>query len=291
MTEDVTRMQIEDYWVESPSYRTALYYGYLLTKEQNTQRKPCKDLRRMVSLQDVKFPDLIEDLCSYSIIDPETCLLTSLAMSVVRDLFIANFGSDDPPFNGLKIYRAKKPERQQVWVRAGSDYLSQLMKRIPDVKVTFEELSAPQSRFVIVERHLSDPIMVFWFVNMQRMRNIGDLLHLRTKAEELARSRSLELNRIGDPELINNQHARTVISIAAAPTYDEAVAIPAARRLPHRLIGPINLAAIGHYLSSLPTLSAEHYYGMINYLDPHKGGIVDSFKFIRFFHRLFGGTT
>lgn len=272
MSTDLTNYWINKSWDNNPSYRTVLYFAFLLTRSANSDQALIRDeLKKKVSLQEAEFDTIVQDLVFYHIMTSAvSCALTHVAIAEMEHLLERDLGSTDPvPFDGVEICDAESKTRNRLWVHAGSEYLYSLFNDIPGLTI----ISRDHDRFrrILTFEWTSDtPVLIICFVNTDRMTKMSEFEPLRTYAEGAHFSR---LQRAQGGENVTLDGLKT-ISIMAAPTYSTAVASAAlVHPVPTRLIGPINLAHIGHFLERHPQNREIHYRAMLEFLDPIGGGL------------------
>ncbi len=277
-------MAVEEYW-KKLGYRTVLYYAYFLTPLKKDIKDTASLLKNLVSV-DERFPGVIRKLADEGFMDPKDCTLTPAAMDAVRHLIMISLGTDKPALNDVVIKLAQATSQKTLrplekqWSDKGSEYLSNLMRRIPDVKTAIDDTTDERGRYVKVYRRENEPALLFWFLKTQRLANtdFNLLFVLRNRANALEKEPWKEL-RGATPS--------AVIPVAAAPTYGERI-VSTAPECGNRLIGPINLEIIAHQFDLQSRVTPDHYKVLTNYLMPSKGGIVDGIGLGRYFEYYFG---
>lgn len=251
-------------WSAQPSHRTVLYYSFLLTKHYGDQPEYIRNnLVTASSLPEDELAYIVQEFASNNIMtSTQECKLSPIAMLEMENLLTQDLGDVNPvPFDGLSIFTATSNERRQLWLEAGTQQLSNLFANISGLTISRDDVHRDY-RILLFEWDDDLPILIFCFFNKSRLTNLQEIIPLVTYAAEVQRNRAVTNKAI-------TENSSTVITIMAVPAYSASIANSMLNfHMPVTLIGPLNFAAIIHYLQNHSQNRELQLRALLDYLNP-----------------------
>jgi tetratricopeptide (TPR) repeat protein len=257
-------------WSSEPSRRTVLYYSFLLTRQYENQPAIIRNsLTKTTSLPKNEFENIVRELASDNIMtSTQECKLSPIAMLEMEKLLEQDLGNADPvPYDGVKIFTATPKERRKLWLEAGTQQLYNLFSSVPGLKMSQTDLHKDY-RILSLEWSNDLPIVVFCFINKSILTKIDEVIpvvhHVRNTIFPVQRGASAS-----EGTKVSQLKITTII---AAPSYSTSIAHSTLSfGIPVKLVGPLNFAAIIHYLQNHVDTRELQLRALLNYLDPDRG--------------------
>lgn len=286
--------QVGRLWNQEASYRTVLYYAYLLSMgDGNCETMDIRtDLENTSSVQVGSFDDIVQIFVQRRImVDENTCALSTVAWNAIQQLFVEYCGDDQKiPLDGLRIYKSK--DLLNTWLNPGREKFEELFAGATDLKVY--SIDDDDGKILCIERKLGEPYIAVYFMNKHRMTGVAQSRPLTDFVDEknVKRQKEMEKHQL---DATSSRLGLRSIRILAAPTYKTNVA--SLYNNPNKrvyTIGPINLAFIHYHVSNITRRRAspdQIFEAFIEYMDPINGnndaGIIFSNHICSYFSRKF----
>jgi hypothetical protein len=207
--------------------------------------------------------------------------VSNLSFNEVGLLIQRDLGSNEPiPFDGLEIYEARSPKKRfELWCECGTVAILNWFKDVEGLVSAVEDVpglddqkghskSQPLGKLVTFqfENNPNSPFLVFWFLNLKTMSDFT----LNTKPLEDHLEAILHQKQRTHAE-IKGKGTRK-IGITAAPVWSGQITRDIrARKVPTRQMGPINFAAIDHFMQSHANDRDVIFNAFLEYFDPVEG--------------------